>query len=461
MPEASRLGPAEVNRFCELIHGRSGLHFPPSRLADLEHVIADTLASTGMRDFEALFTLLTDGTSGEPILQEMISDLTVGETYFFRNQPQFHALEHHILPELIARRRGTRHLRIWSAGCASGEEPYSLAILLERLLPDLADWSIHLLATDINPTVLAKAQRGRYGEWSFRHVPTEIKETYFLPHATELEIRPRLRGRVTFARLNLAEDAFPSFLTHTCDMDLILCRNVLIYFRPETVKRIVDHFYRALSPDGWLIVGHAEPSQVVFAQFAARNFPGTVVYRKEPLVAQSQPAVQEIAFQPPLELWVPPTDRAPPERPAKFERAPPRQDPAPPPAEPAPYRKAKDLADRRQWDEAEKWIAAALQEEPLCAPAHYLHGLILLEQAEPEAALASLRRCIFADADFVLGHLALADLLGRQGQTERARKALEAAGRLMTDRPTHELIPEGDGLTAGRLLEIINMRKQS
>jgi chemotaxis protein methyltransferase CheR len=112
-----------------------------------------------------------------------------------------------------------------------------------------------------------------------------------------------------------------------------------------------------------------------------------------------------------------------------------------------------------QWVEAEKWIAVALEEEPLSAPAHYLRGLILLERSQPEAALAALRNCVFADAEFVMGHVALADLLVKQGQPERARKALESAGRLAAARPTNEAIPEGDGVTAGGLLEMINLRK--
>lgn len=279
MPETDRLSPADLARFRGLIHDRSGLDFPPSRQADLEQVLGHTLRRSGLRDADALFALLTDGARAEPILQATIASLTVGETYFFRHQPQFHALERHILPELIARRRPTRQLRLWSAGCATGEEPYSLAILLERLLPDLADWNILLLATDLNPHALAKAQHGCYGEWSFRHVPAEIKSNYFVARGAEFEIHPRLRSRVTFARLNLVEEVFPSFHTQTCGLDLILCRNVLIYFRDEMVRRVAGRFYQSLAEDGWLVVGHAEASQAVFDRFTAQNFPGTVVYR--------------------------------------------------------------------------------------------------------------------------------------------------------------------------------------
>ena len=449
MPQPRRLTPAEVDWFHELIHDCSGLDFPPSRLADLEQVIEDTIGSLNLPDVDALFALLKNAAHSEPVLQTMIADLTVGETYFFRNQPQFHALEHHILPELIERRRVSRHLRIWSAGCSTGEEPYSLAILLERLLPDLADWSIHLLATDINPQMLAKAEQGCYGEWSFRHVAAEIKETYFHSHGPELEIHPRLRARVRFARLNLAEDAFPSYHTQTGEIDLILCRNVLIYFRPDTVRRIVDRFYRATAANGWLIVGHAEPSQTTFARFTPRNYPGTVVYQKQ-LGADSISEPEASAKR-----------SATPFANASGSEAPERKRPRSntPDAEPSAYQKAKRLADQMQWEQAEQWIAVALTVEPLSAAAHYLRGLILLERGQPDEALSALRNCVFADANFVLAHMALADLLTRQGQTERARKARENVSRLVAGRPAHELIPEGDGLTAGRLLEIVQGRK--
>jgi chemotaxis protein methyltransferase CheR len=456
MPETSLYTPEELSRFCELIHDRCGLDFPSSRLADLELVIADTLGITGLPNVDALLALFANGIQGEAVFQEMIADLTVNETYFFRNQPQFHALEHHILPELIGRRRASRQLRIWSAGCATGEEPYSLAILLERLLPDLSDWNIHLLATDINPDVLAKGQQGRYGEWSFRHVPEEIKGAYFTSLGTEFEIKPRLRSRVCFARLNLADDAFPSFFTQTNNMDLILCRNVLIYFRSETVRRIVGHFHRALAEDGWLIVGHAEPSQATFGQFATRNFPGTVVYQKAG-GTNTGPESKSHAYDSPKPLANGSgSDRL--RSTARVERPPVRH--KPPTEERSPYQKAKELADKRQWEEAENWIAIALGQDPLSAPAHYLHGLILMEKAQPAAALAALRSCLFADAEFVLGHMAFGELLAQQGHTERARKALDTVARLAAGRPAHELIPEGDGLTAGGLLAIVHRRKQ-
>ena len=156
-----------------LLGERTGLSFPPQRHESAEHGVRRAMARAGATDPEEFLGLAARDAR---VLDDLVVELTVGETYFFRNEPQFQALEQHILPELIARRRPSRQLRLWSAGCASGEEPYSLAILLERLLPDLADWHILILATDINPQVLARAKRGCYGEWSFRQTPAEIRD---------------------------------------------------------------------------------------------------------------------------------------------------------------------------------------------------------------------------------------------------------------------------------------------
>ena len=230
------LSPANQARFTELVRNASGIEVPDVRRSELELAVQQALQDTGAADTDALCQLLA-GEGGRAALESLVGALTIGETHFFRNRPQFDALADHILPELIARRRVVRQLRIWSAGCASGEEAYSLAILIERLLPDLDQWQVLILATDINRQALVKAQRGVYSQWSFREVPPDVQATFFTRRGREFDIVPRLRERVTFAYLNLVEDTYPSLLTHTHTMDLILFRNVLIYFRPAAAHR--------------------------------------------------------------------------------------------------------------------------------------------------------------------------------------------------------------------------------
>ena len=286
----NKLSDADVLRFSDLVRAKSGLEIPAVRRVDLENAILHTLKSLALADTDDLFRFLKNGAEGIAPLESLIALVTVGETHFFRNRPQFEALENHILPELIKKNRSSRSLRVWSAGCASGEEAYSLAIMIKRLLPDIADWNIHILATDINRTALEKAHLGHYGSRSFREVPIEIQTNYFDRTGPHFDLSPAIIKMVSFEYLNLVEDLYPSMLTNTQGVDLILCRNVLIYFNESTQRKVVERLYGCLVKDGWLVVGHSEPSQSIFHQFSVVNFPGAVIYRKSTLPQTKVPA---------------------------------------------------------------------------------------------------------------------------------------------------------------------------
>ena len=479
--EPHGLKQADYDRFRDLVRVKSGIEIPDARRPELERAVWQCIGEQGLPDCESLYRVLTGAEGGHMRLEALIAKLTIGETYFFRNRPQFDALEKHILPALIARRQATRTLRLWSAGCASGEEPYSLAILVKRLLPDLANWNILILATDINRDGLERGRRGVYGNWSFRDGAAALQPTYFSLHERQFEIEAPLRRLVHFEYLNLIEDVYPSLTTNTHQMDLILCRNVLIYFAAETTRLVAGRLYGALAEEGWLIVGHAEPSQAYFHQFATRNFPGAVIYQKAPHESRPAPAVKP--------AWAPSPDvRLMPAATRTLERR--VSAPAPPPADTltalelwtagkegealallrqlaaskpaqaqAPYLLAKFHANRLQLSEAEEWVEVALQRSPLLAAAHYLRALILQEGGRHWEALEALRGCVYAEPQFVLGHFALANQFSRLGQPQRAHKSLQNVTRLLAGRAHDELIPEGDGLTVGRLRELAAMEQ--
>jgi chemotaxis protein methyltransferase CheR len=264
-------------RFRDLLHDRSGLDYPERKRADLAHGLRLALANSRHSDLAALYE---DAAAGGPGWEIILAQLTIGETYFFRNTPQFEALRQHILPELIQRRQATRHLRIWSAGCATGEEPYSIAMTLADLLPSNEFWQVSILATDINPQFLARARDGIYGSWSFRETSEDMRERFFTPEQNRWRLHPAIRQMVTFAQLNLAEPCFPAILNGTYAQDLILCRNVTIYFDEATTHQLIERFHSTLLPGGWLLVGHAEPQASANQQLELHNFPQTVVYRK-------------------------------------------------------------------------------------------------------------------------------------------------------------------------------------
>ena len=468
---ANTLTDTEFRRFCDLVRVKSGLEFVGSRRPDLERAIAQTLIERRLASSDDLYNLLTADPASRAALDEFIASLTVPETYFFRNQPQFEALEQHIFPALISRCRDVKRLKIWSVGCASGEEPYSLAILLRRLLPDLASWDITILATDINHKSLQKAERGVYSAWSFRDMPVDLLENYFTPVGSFFELAAAVRGQVTFAYLNLAEDSYPSPLTRTQDLDLILFRNVLIYFGETIAQQVIGRLHGALAEHGWLLVGHAEPSLTLFSQFTAHNFPGAIAYQKRSTdaAATAWPVPSDGSF---LAYGTGTATAMSGKRPRPTApRRPPAGQPArratPPLIAASPrvelaeadlvtqYRAARDLADQSQLAAALLSIEALLQSAPLFAPGQYLHGLILQELGELEGALTALRRAVYVDPDFVMGHVALANLYDALGQAERGHKHRRNALRLLAGRPIGDPVPEGDGLTVGELLRAV------
>ena len=200
-----------LQQISERIERHAGLHFPPARFADLQRGLAQAARESGYRDTHTYAESLLSRDLGNTDLKVLAGSLTIGETHFFRDDRAFEFLETVFLPRLIETKRdGDRCLRIWSAGCATGEEPYSMAILLHRLIPDLKDWHITILGTDINPKVLARAAIGIYTDWSFRDTPAWVKPRYFVTHPDGRHaIQPWLKRMVDFAYLNLADDDYP------------------------------------------------------------------------------------------------------------------------------------------------------------------------------------------------------------------------------------------------------------
>lgn len=232
------------------IESRTGI----AVMTKLQHVFMDILQSQAKGDLSAYLQRLTQTTYTDPEWQTVIQALTIGETYFMREKAHFDLLKNEILPPIIAKRReaGNLYLNIWSAGCASGEEPYSLAILLHELLPDIARWNIYLLGTDLNGHSLSLAREGVYREWAFRQLDSPFKQTYFDPVPEGWRIKSFLAGRVSFRHANILE------MVPSPQFDIILCRNVLLYFSSTNALKSETIFHGALVPQGVLILGHAE-----------------------------------------------------------------------------------------------------------------------------------------------------------------------------------------------------------
>jgi chemotaxis protein methyltransferase CheR len=267
----------------DVIRAQMGLHLPAAHWHDLERGIRAAARELAFQDTAACIQWLVSSPLTRHQIAVLARHLTIGETYFFREPHVFAMLEEEILPALMyARRERPRRLRIWSAGCATGEEPYSVAISISKVIRDRRDWDITILATDINPRFQQMAAAGVYREWSFRRTPAWIKARYFSRQAGgRLAILSEIQTMVTFAYLNLVDDVYPSPLTNTMAMDVIFCRNVLMYLAPEQAQQVVHRLYHALADGGWLIVSPSETSHVLFASFQAVGIPGAILYRKD------------------------------------------------------------------------------------------------------------------------------------------------------------------------------------
>lgn len=449
-------------RFRDLLLTRSGLYFPDHRRSDLHHCLTMVLPATGYATLEALYAAAV---VDDKTLHTVIEGVTVGETYFFRNTSQFTALRDRILPDLIARREVIRSLRFWSAGCATGEEPYSLAILLHEALPDPDAWQITILATDINTAFLNRARAGVYGAWSFRETDPALRDRYFERlEGTRWRIRSDLRRQVLFARLNLVDDEYPAVMNGTTMQDVILCRNVLIYFDDDTIRAVVRRLYRALTPGGWLIVGHAEARSDFFAQFEVVNCPGTVIYRKPlhaPLFDEAIPSVPARQMVRPLSTTS--ADVAPLLLPAPAAPLPSfvPDTPVADNAAPDTLAVARQAADRGDLATAMRLCETMVQRQPLSAEAHLLNGQILEQQGRLDEALAAYRRAVYLDHSLYLALLAMAGILHRTGHVDEAYRAYRRLLRALATLPPHAPVPSFDNATAAELQMFIQRQMEA
>ncbi|MGV3720316.1 MAG: CheR family methyltransferase, partial [Actinomycetota bacterium] len=238
-----------------LIRARTGWELRDEDGARLREKLLGRL--TAVRETPATYVQRLETEPQGAEWSELLALLSNPETYFFRDSRQIALLKDRILPELLERRRPHRSLRIWSAGCSTGEEAYSLAFLLQELAPDLASWEVLILGTDVNPQVIEKAREGRYREWSFRGRHAKL-DRYFNREGDTWRVKDHLRRLATFRLGNLVDDQFPDARSEIREMDLIVCRNVFIYFSRPAVAKVVAKMAATLRQGGFLVTGHTE-----------------------------------------------------------------------------------------------------------------------------------------------------------------------------------------------------------
>ena len=361
--------------------------------------------------------------------EELARAFTTGETFFFRDHGQFDLMRLRLLPELIARHRSDKTLRLWSAGCASGEEAYSLAILADMLLPERSGWNILILGTDIDSKAIAKAQRGRYGQWSFRTIPPKIQQHYFHLDDDEWVVDERIRRMVTLQVSNLVSEPFPDLNSELHDMDMILCRNVFIYFDPNAVSAVAAKFAATLCEGGYLLTAHTELIGHPVQKLESRLFVEGVVYQRasyQPVVARPSVSITTEA-QP-----------APPAPTATTDKS--------------LLKEAHTHADWGEFNVAEQMCRDALDVNPLAAAPYFLLAQLAQVKGDFELAKKCLNKAIYLDPRFVAAYLELAAMCERVGDMPRAQTLRRATLGIVRSMPGNEVIWQYE-TTAGELAQ--------
>lgn len=264
-------------RLRDLIYRQVGLSFPDSKKYLLENRLQGRLASLHCHSFEEYFHFLEFDPGAKYEWVELKNCVTTNETFFFRDQMQIDCLKGSIFPKLLKAREAGKCLRIWSAGCSSGEEAYTMSLILQEQFPSLSDWKVEIIGTDISEQVLAMARRGTYGPYAVRNVPPEWLKKHFTMADGQYSIKTGLRRWVRFSNLNLFNDTHMQTIK---DVDLVLCRNVLIYFDETGRKKIINGFYNALRDEGLLMIGFSESLHNIARSFRPQPWNKTVVYHK-------------------------------------------------------------------------------------------------------------------------------------------------------------------------------------
>lgn len=287
MPPAARvvkdshmpISDRDFEQLRDYIYNLCGIYFQSSKKYFLESRLGRRMEATGTTTHAEYYQLLRSP-RGAGELKFLMDEITTNETYFFRNPPQLNALETKFLPEIVETKAkiGFRKLRIWSAASSSGEEAYTLAmVLLEKRNTLLKDWIIEIIGTDINETVIAQAKDAVFNAYSVRNMPESYKRKYIKEENGRFILAPEVKKLVTFNKLNLYEDSKMIFMK---SFDVIFCANVLIYFDIASKSKVVQHFYNNLQPYGYFFLGQSESLHGVNDKFKTVHFPGGFSYKK-------------------------------------------------------------------------------------------------------------------------------------------------------------------------------------
>ncbi len=470
---------ADHEALAEIARAASGLAFGPARRAEAEHRIRQAMQRAQVTDLAGYRALVE---YDQDARDELVAELSVGETYFFRDPQHFQFVRDTVLPEL-RNRRGRQHVvRAWSAGCSSGEEAYSLAILFEE--EGLAEDRSRILANDVSRRAVRRTQDARYRPWSLRGVDGATIERYFslVPSrdsgaVDDYIVADRIRRRVRCDYLNLVGSNYPSADTATAGADLIFCRNVLIYFDQDTIDAVLRRLADCLADGGWLIPGPSDPTARGDVGLETQRADWGLYYRRGHRDQYATTSSLKLSPVKPLNLG--PTPATPSIFAASAVSASLTELPqhiglfaaALAALGQGDYRQAATLAEALPGDEgacalhvralanfdlpaSEELCRRATARHVLAVELHYLHAAVLVGLGHFEEAGRSAARVVYIDRTSAAGHFLLASIRLKQGDRGAARRGYRNAHALCSARPGDEIVPLGDGIRADRMAEV-------
>lgn len=465
--------------FIELIRKRLGIIIHRHQTNELDQTILKACNKFNCLPQEYL-QKLQNCQDNSPLLEHLVAGITVGETYFFRDKRQMELLKNTLLPDIInmKREQGNLSLRIWSAGCASGEEIYSIAMLLYEMMPDINKWALNLLGTDLNTTAVQKAIAGCYSEWSMRTMTDYLKQRYFIPNGSQYLLRENIRDLVKFDYLNLNDNVYPSICNNTNAQDLILCRNVLIYFDNNLIAQLMQKLNTCLVPGGYLLLGASDPINIDATDLIFHHEQGMLFLR--PAAKKCLPSTLSVQ-----EKRNPTTKNSPVLN--KHTVATPKLIKT---TQPIDETFISKLLHEAQWQETLNIINAsdshqqksvfllnakatayanlgkleaavtALHESLVIDPtnkySYFTYGVTLIELNRLPEAEKALRKTLFLDYQFVMGHYQLGLLLLRSKQKNAGLKCLRNALTIAKTKDPNQTVPGPESLSYDRLAAILS-----
>lgn len=485
-----------LEELSEFILSHTGLYFPKKKWRALNKGIESAAQDLGLETRIFASQLLLSPPTRK-ILNALIGYLTIGETYFLRDKNLFQILGDKIIRGLIDHpRKKNKTINFWSAGCATGEEPYSIAIIIDQLFPQLNGWDIKILGSDINPGALEKAKKGIYTRWSFRETPEKIITNYFTQISeNRFELKQRIKNKVKFTQINLMEKDYTLHPAMTEAVDVILCRNVLMYFNDQKRNDAILNLAKFLTKDGWLITTPAETGFIQLPELSPVKFPNAIFYKKGlPRKVDDPTFVTDMKNDP---NKIKPQPQKPAKSPKKIQHLARRSSDLIPSDkldydiylgavqdyEKGDYTQAvsklssiltedinnnsflmktdsivllaKSYANMGKVEKAKYWCEKAIDSEKLNPEIYYLLSTILQAAGDINASIRALKQALYLDPEFIMAHFTLGLLQQQENKLYESKKSITNALSLLKNKDPDEMLTYSDGMTAGLLIDTI------